>query len=134
MDKQRVYDAMLIKAFRKDIRMTDLEGWLKPYAIQLMQRELKRIPEKIWWVEKVRVTVGRNLKPLADRLWDTDPSKDIETLDWMKNLNCSNPSYDKISVEKQKLKKKSKINRQFSGILFENWEGQKRSNQWNKVK
>lgn len=52
----------------------------------------------------------------------------------MKNLNCSNPSYDKISVEKQKLKKKSKINRQFSGILFENWEGQKRSNQWNKVK
>ena len=134
MDKQRIYDAMLIKAFRSDIRMTDLEKWLVPYDIKLMERKLKRIPKKIWWVEKVRVMVANNMRPLSDRLWDTDKSKDIETLNWMANINCSNPSYDKVSVEKQMLKKKSNADRRRNGILFENWESQKRTNQWNVTK
>jgi hypothetical protein len=134
MDKQRIYDAMLIKAFRSDIRMTDLEKWLAPYDIKLMESKLKRIPKKIWWVEKVRVVVANNMRPLSDRLWDTDRSKDIETLNWMANINCSNPSYDKVSVEKQRLKKKSNADRQRNGFLFENWESQKRTNQWSVTK
>lgn len=134
MDKQRIYDAMLIRAFRKDVRMTDLEWWLKPYSIKLMDRELKRIPKKIGWPERVRVMVGNNMKQLADRLWDTDQSKDIETLDWMKNIECSNPSYDKIMAEKTRLKKQSNENRRKGGVLNQNWEAQKRSNQWGVVK
>lgn len=134
MNKQRIYDAMLIKAFRADIRMTDLERWLAPYDIKLIGSDLKRIPKKIAWVERVRVVVGRNMKSLADRLWDTDKSKDIETLDWMANISCSNPSYDKVLAERRRLKMKSKIDRQKGGVLFEQWEGQKRNNQWNVTK
>lgn len=134
MNKQRIYDAMLIKAFRADIRMTDLEKWLAPYDIKLMEINLKRIPKKIGWAERVRVVVARNMKPLADRLWDTEKSKDIETLDWMANINCSNPSYDKVLAERQRLKNKSNADRKRNGILFENWEGQKRTNQWNVTK
>jgi hypothetical protein len=134
VNKQRIYDAMLIKAFRADIRMTDLERWLAPYDIKLLESDLKRIPKKIAWIERVRVVVGRNMKTLADRLWDTDKSKDIETLDWMAKINCSNPSYDKVLDERQKLKMKSKIDRQRGGIFAESAEHKKRNNQWNVVK
>lgn len=134
VNKQRIYDAMLIKAFRADIRMTDLERWLAPYDIKLLESDLKRIPKKIAWIERVRVVVGRNMKTLADRLWDTDKSKDIETLDWMAKINCSNPSYDKVLAERQRLKNISNRDRKKGGILFEQWETTKRNNQWNTVK
>jgi hypothetical protein len=100
VNKQRIYDAMLIKAFRAGIRMTDLERWLAPYDIKLMDRQLKRIPKKIGWAEQVRVMVANNMKPLADRLWDTDKSQDIKTLDWMNGIECYFRS-DKILSERQ---------------------------------
>jgi hypothetical protein len=125
---------MLIKAFRAGIRMTDFERWLAPYDIKLMDRQLKRIPKKIAWVEQVRVMVANNMKPLANRLWDTDKSQDLKTLDWMETIDCSNPSYDKVLVERQKLKKLSNRDRKKGGVLLENWESQKRTNQWNIVK
>lgn len=133
VDKQRIYDAMLIKAFRAGIRMTELEKWLAPYDIKLMDRQLKRIPKKIGWAEQVRVMVANNMKPLADRLWDTDKSQDIKTLDWMSNIEC-NFINDKVLSERQTLKKKSNADRRKGGILFENWESQKRTNQWNVTK
>lgn len=133
MDKQRIYDAMLIKAFRAGTRMTDFEKWLAPYDIKLMNRQLKRIPKKIGWGEQVRVMVANNMKPLADRLWDTDKSQDIKTLDWMSNIEC-NFINDKVLSERQTLKKKSNADRRKGGILFENWESQKRTNQWNVTK
>lgn len=133
MNKQRIYDAMLIKAFRYGIRMTDLEKWLTPYDIKLMDRNLKRIPKKIGWSEQVRVMVANNMKPLADRLWDTDKSQDIKTLDWMSNIEC-NFINDKVLYERTKLKKLSNRDRKRGGILKENWDAQKRSNQWNIVK
>jgi hypothetical protein len=133
VNKQRIYDAMLIKAFRAGIRMTDLERWLIPYEIKLMDRQLKRIPKKIAWAEQVRVMVANNMKPLANRLWDTDKSQDIKTLDWMSGIECHFMS-DKILSERQTLKRKSNADRRKGGILLENWEAQKRSNQWNKSK
>jgi hypothetical protein len=133
VDKQRIYDAMLIKAFRAGIRMTELEKWLVPYDIKLMDRQLKRIPKKIGWAEQVRVMVANNMKPLADRLWDTDKSQDIKTLDWMNGIECYFRS-DKVLSERQTLKKKSNADRRKGGILLENWDAQKRTNQWNVTK
>jgi len=133
VNKQRIYDAMLIKAFRAGIRMTDFERWLAPYDIKLMDRQLKRIPKKIGWAEQVRVMVANNMKPLADRLWDTDKSQDIKTLDWMNGIECYFRS-DKILSERQTLKKKSNADRRKGGILLENWDAQKRTNQWNVTK
>ena len=133
MDKQRIYDAMLIKAFRAGIRMTDFEKWLAPYDIKLMDRQLKRIPKNITWVEQVRVMVANNMKPLANRLWDTEKSQDIKTLDWMSGIECHFIK-DKVLSERQTLKRKSNMDRKKGGVLLENWESQKRTNQWNVVK
>ena len=130
MNKQRIYDAMLIKAFRADIRMTELDKWLAVYDIQLKDSDLRRIPKTIGWVERVRVVVARNMKPLADRLWDTEKSKDIETLDWMVNLDCSN-KYDKILAERATMKKHSNRNRRKGGILATAREAHLKSYQWN---
>jgi hypothetical protein len=124
---------MLIKAFRAGIRMTELEKWLTPYEIKLMDRKLKRIPKKIAWAEQVRVMVANNMKPLANRLWDTDKSQDIKTLDWMSNIECHFIN-DKVLSERQTLKKKSNADRKKGGILAENWDAQKRTNQWGVVK
>ena len=133
MNKQRIYDAMLIKAFRKDVRMADLERWLQPYNIKIDKDGLIRVPDHVWWPGRVQEMVGRHLKPLADRLWDTDSSKDIETLDWMAKLKCSNKN-TKWDREKTQLQKESNRDRKRGGILYENWEAQKRSNQWNVTK
>ena len=129
MDKQRIYDAMLIKAFRKDVRMTDLERWLAPYQIKLIEDKLMRVPDRVWWPGRVQEMVGRYMKPLANRLWDTDKSKDIDTLNWMSKLQCGKENI-KWDREKTKLQKESNNNRRKAGIIFEGMENTKRSNQW----
>jgi hypothetical protein len=134
VDNQKVYDAMLIKAFRKDAQMKDLELWLKPYNIKLMECGLRRVPKRIWWFERVRVVVRNYMRVLADRLWDTTPDKDIETLAWMQNIDCSKKSKDKVLEERASLRKNSNTNRRRASVLQENWEGQKRTNQWNITK
>lgn len=130
MNKQRIYDAMLIKAFRKDVRMTDLDGWLKVYSIKLDQDGLLRVPKSVYWPGRVQEMVGRHLKPLADRLWDTDPSKDIETLDWMTGLKCQNTNA-KWNREREKLKFDSNNARRKTKILADSIYKDKRKNQWN---
>ena len=91
MDKQRIYDAMLIKAFRKDVTTGMLNYWLRPYDINIPDPELKRQPP----ANNMRVQsfVGIYLKPVADRLWDTDKSKDVETLDWMQQFKCEDTNH-----------------------------------------
>lgn len=130
-DKQRIYDAMLIRAFRKDVRMTDLDRWLKPYGIKLDQDGLMRVPKSVFWLGRVQEMVGRYLKPLADRLWDT--TEDIKTLDWMKNLDCQDTNR-KRDKERAELVKDSNNARRKSQVLAQSIEGKKRSNQWNVVK
>lgn len=88
MDRQRIYDAMLIKAFRKDVTTGMLNYWLKPYGIHTPDPELKR--QSPAFNMRVQSFVGTYLKPLADRLWDTEPSSDIKTLDWMVHLDSEN--------------------------------------------
>ena len=86
MDRQRIYDAMLIKAFRKDVTAGMLNYWLRPYNIQTPDPDLKRQPPPV--NIRIQSFVGTYLKPLADRLWDTERDQDIKTLDWMASLNC----------------------------------------------
>jgi hypothetical protein len=130
-DPQRIYDAMLIKAFRADITFDRMRWWLKPYGISVPDPELKRQPPILKM--RVQIFVGTFLKPLADRLWDTDKTQDIKTLNWMANLNNQNTAQRTFN-EISKLKKQNTNDRRRSGILRANLEGQKASNQWNVTK
>lgn len=128
MDKQRIYDAMLIKAFRADVSVGVLWYWLKIYEMNIPEKELKRQPPT--YKMRVQTFVGLYLKPLADRLWDTEKSEDIKTLDWMKNLSCQRTG----GREVQALKRRSNIDRKRSGLLFQKAERHKLSNQWHVTK
>ena len=129
MDKQRLYDAMLIKAFRADATVGELWWWLKGLGIEVPDKTLKRQPP----TNKMRVQsfVGLCLKPLADRLWDTDRSHDIKTLDWMVNLD-SQETGDRNW--KNNLKRKVMADRRGTYFLASNLEHQKRNNQWGVTK
>ena len=130
-EKQRIYDAMLIKAFRADVTLGKMWWWLKVYNISPPDPELKRQPPPV--PMRVQSFVGIFLKPLADRLWDTDRSQDIRTLDWMTKLNCENTNRIREN-DLQTLHRKNKKDRQRTGFLHANHEYQKASNQWNVTK
>jgi len=132
-EMQRIYDAMLIKTFRADKRMTELGNWLNPYGIDLQKHALKRCPKSVYWVERVQEMVGRFMRPLADRLWDTDKTQDIATLNWMAKLQIGKAD-TKWDNERAKMVRESNTNRKFAGVLREQYEGQKRSNQWKVTK
>lgn len=128
MDKQRLYDAMLIKAFRQDITLGYLYHWLQGVGIELPDPTLKRQPP----TNKMRVQsfVGHYLKPLADRLWDTDRDQDIKTLDWMVNLECKRVR----DRERENLMKKSNLDRQRTGLIRQSLERHSKQNQWHVTK
>jgi hypothetical protein len=128
VDKQRIYDAMLIKAFRQDVTVGVLWNWLRVYGIDVPEKNLKRQPK----TNKMRVQafVGCYLKPLADRLWDTDRSKDLETLDWMTWLDTQlTKNNDDI-----KLKRQSNRDRRRSGLIAQSLQRHNRGNQWGVTK
>lgn len=128
MDKQRIYDAMLIKAFRMDKTTSTLWKWLQVYKIEIPDPELKRQPPK--WNMRAQVFVGHYLKPLADRLWDTEKDQDIKTLDWMANLECQRTGNN----DAQNTARQSRIDRVRQGLLSQNIERTKSSNQWHVTK
>ena len=128
MDKQRIYDAMLIKAFRADKTLGMLWYWLKVYKMDVPEEGLKRQPPR-GAPMRVQVFVGSFLKPLADRLWDTDKTHDIKTLDWMANLECQGT--DRVSQNERKLlARKNRADRRRTAFLRENIEAQNTGNQW----
>lgn len=131
MDKQRIYDAMLIKAFRSDITLGYLYYWLKPYQIAPPVEGLMRQPPRANKMS-VRVFVGTFLKPLADRLWDTDPSHDVKTLDWMKNIECQQSRA--IDYERRKLRRDTAIDYKRTRLLGRKLDRQNLSNQWHVTK
>ncbi len=128
MDRQRLYDAMLIKAFRQDKTVGQLWFWLRGLGIEIPDKTLLRQPP----TSKMRVQsfVGIYLKPLADRLWDTDRTKDVETLNWMINLRCQNTSKN----ESIRLKRQSRIDRARQGLLHHDAERHHAKNQWHVTK
>lgn len=128
MDRQRLYDAMLIKAFRADKTVGILWYWLKGLGIEIPDKTLRRQPPS----SKMRVQsfVGHYLKPLADRLWDTDKSQDIKTLDWMAGLDSKLTG----SREIEKLKRESNTDRRRQGLLYQDMQRYKTSNQWHITK
>jgi hypothetical protein len=72
------------------------------------------------------------LKPLADRLWDTQPDQDIKTLDWMAKLE--NQRNQKIQKELNKIKRQTTIDEGRSDLLRKNLERKRESNQWHITK
>jgi len=131
MDRQRIYDAMLIKAFRSDITIGYLFYWLKPYNITPPDKNLLRQPPMANKMS-VRVFVGTFLKPLADRLWDTDPSADVKTLDWMRSLECQQNRA--IDYERRKLRRDVMIDTGRIDLLGKNLKRKNPSNQWHVTK
>ena len=130
INRQRVYDAMLIKAFRKDVTMGMLNYWLRPYNISTPDPELKRQPPP--FNMRARVFVGEWLKPLADRLWDTQPDQDIKTLDWMSKLE--NQRSRKVQRELNKVRRQITIDNGRSDLLRKNIERSREGNQWHVTK
>ena len=128
VDKQRIYDAMLIRAFRKDVTVGVLWNWLRVYEIHIPEKTLKRQPKT--YKMRVQAFVGCYLKPLADRLWDTDRSKDLETLDWMTWLDTQlTKNNDDV-----KLKRQSNRDRRRSGLIRQSLQRHNRGNQWGVTK
>ena len=130
INKQRVYDAMLIKGFRKDVTMGMVNYWLRPYNIKTPDPELKRQPPPI--NIRARVFVGEWLKPLADRLWDTQPDQDIKTLDWMAKLE-NQRSY-KVQRELNNVRRKTMLDEGRGNLLAQNIERKRESSQWHVTK
>lgn len=130
IDRQRVYDAMLIKGFRKDVTMGMVNYWLKPYNINTPEPDLKRQPPA--FNIRVRVFLGEYLKPLADRLWDTTPDKDINTLNWMANLECQRNR--RVTNELNKVRRETRIDTGRIELIGTKIRGARPSNQWDKTK
>ena len=130
---QRVYDALIIKAFRADKRMMDIMNWIKPWGIDIQKHALKRCPKNVYYFERVQEMVGRFMRPLADRLWDTEKTQDIATLDWMAKLQLGKEDR-KWDSERAKMRRESNLNRKFGGVLRENFERHNRNNQWKVTK
>lgn len=137
MDKQRIYDAMLIKAFRADVLIGQLSSWLKVYDIDLIRDKhlYKRIPEYLYMGKRVQEMVGDYMKPLANRLWDTERKDDIKTLDWMKNLECVRRKEIKPKIEESKKESRDRLALQrMNKLVVENIRAEKRGYQWGVTK
>lgn len=132
-EMQRIYDAMVIKTFRADKRMTELMRWLEPWGIDLQKHDLKRCPKSVYFMERVQEMVGRFMRPLADRLWDTERSQDVATLNWMAKIQLGTADR-RWDNERAKMVRESNRDRKFTGVLRDNLEGQKRNNQWKVTK
>ena len=130
INRQRVYDAMLIKGFRKDVTMGMINYWLKPYKINTPDPELKRQPPP--YNIRARVFVGEYLKPLADRLWDTQPDQDIKTLVWMAGLESQRSN--KIQRELNRVKRQITIDEGRGDLLSKNLARNREGNQWHVTK
>ena len=80
-EKQRIYDALLIRAWRKDVTMNEVRYWLKPYNICITDKDLIRTSP--FMPQRVVRFVGSDLKPLSDKLFDGEPANDINVLNWL---------------------------------------------------
>lgn len=80
-EKQRIYDALLIRAWRKDLTLNEVRYWLKPYNICITDKDLIRTSP--FMPQRVVRFVGAELKPLSDKLFDGEPANDINVLNWL---------------------------------------------------
>ena len=133
MNKQRIYDAMLIKAFRADITMGQLRMWLKPYDIEISDGTYERCPPLLYTPLRVQVMIGQQMRNLADRLWNTEKTEDIKTLDWMAKIKFSKRSY-KVESDINNMKRKNKNDRRTAGFFGEIRDNLHKYNQWDIVK
>jgi len=132
-EMQRAYDAMLIKTFRENKRMSELGNWLAPWGIDLQKHALKRCPKSVYWVERVQEMVGRFMRPLADRLWDTERSQDVATLNWMAKIQLGQQDR-KWDKKRAAMRKQSNADRVKAGLLRGEYETHLRNNQWKVTK
>lgn len=123
-EKQRIYDAMLIRAWRKDVTLNEVRYWLRPYDICPTDPDLIRT--KNLSSMRVQVFVGAELKPLADKLFDHKPVDDIKILNWLgkSGLRCQRTDrelHKDINNAKYKITKE----RNLSTYIKENYFDQK---------
>lgn len=112
-EKQRIYDAMLIRAWRKDVTMDTLRFWLRPYDLCVTDEDLIRTSKYL--PQRVVRFVGQQLKPLGDKLFDGDPTKDIDILNWLtkSNLKCQNTErimHVEVMQARRQVKKEQALN------------------------
>jgi hypothetical protein len=132
-DYQKIYDAMLIKAFRADVNMYTLRAWLKPYNVDINDGIFKRCPNPVYYPLRVQVMMATYMKKLSDRLWDTDKKEDIKTLAWMDGIEINKKNY-RVEAQINNLRKKSNNSRKKSGFLHGNIDAQKLNSQWKVTK
>jgi hypothetical protein len=104
-EKQRIYDAMLIRAWRKDVTMERLRLWLRPYNICIMDEDLIRTTQYI--PQRVVRFVGIELKPLSDKLFDGDPADDLKVLNWLGKSGLRCQKTNRLDVNEKRSTKRS---------------------------
>lgn len=119
-EKQRIYDAMLIRAWRKDVTMDSVRLWLKPYNICILDEDLIRTSP--YMPQRIVRFVGAQLKPLGDRLFDGNPVDDIKILNWLtkSGLQCKNTERIKnndMQNIRYAIRKEKKLNELFKNGL-----------------
>ena len=132
MNKQRNYDALLIRAFREDITLAQFFYWLKPYGIRIPDPELVRQPPPAKM--RVQVFMSTFLRPVADRLWDTDRSEDIKTLDWMAQFKCEGWGNRLHKNDRQNLTREDKQSNERDQFIKKKVFDEKVGNQWGVTK
>jgi hypothetical protein len=103
--KQRIYDAMLIRAWRKDVTVERLRLWLRPYNICILDEDLIRTTSYI--PQRVVRFVGIELKPLSDKLFDGDPADDLKILNWLGKSNLRCQKTNRLDLNDKQSRKRS---------------------------
>lgn len=93
-EKQRIYDALLIRAWRKDVTLNEIRYWLKPYNICITDKDLIRTSS--FMPQRVVRFVGAELKPLSDKLFDGEPTNDINVLNWLSKSGLRTQNTERI--------------------------------------
>jgi hypothetical protein len=104
-EKQRIYDAMLIRAWRKDVTVERLRLWLRPYNICILDEDLIRTTSYI--PQRVVRFVGIELKPLSDKLFDGDPADDLKILNWLGKSNLRCQKTNRLDLNEKRSTKRS---------------------------
>jgi len=121
-EKQRIYDALLIRAWRKDVTLNEIRYWLKPYNICITDKDLIRTSP--FMPQRVVRFVGAELKPLSDKLFDGEPANDIKVLDWLGKSGLRAKNTERIrSNDIQNIRRELRIGEIKNSVLKESLSG-----------
>jgi hypothetical protein len=124
---QKYYDAMLIRAYRRFMTGGAFAKWVKEtFGVWPSELPLKRC-KGFYTKQGVRAFVGAHLRPLADRLLDSEPSDDIETLRLLQGkwagLDCQLRRDRSLSRERARFHRNETLatKKSMVGSLYDAW-------------